>query len=158
SLYSLRWHPDGRQIATGSGSVWDSITGQQVQASIQNATEIGSAIDWSPSGVLAVGQSVEGRLTLAPNDNPLGSLISLATVSPLPSGTFPTTGVLDTFNRADGGIGSDWVVSPGGYSIASNQLHVGSGGPIYWNPTSFGADQEAFVTLSDINPDSEELD
>jgi len=86
-FYSLRWHPDGRQIATGKGAVWDSVSGQQVEASIPDASSLPSSIDWSPSGVLAVGQSVEGRLTLPPNDNPLGILASLVTVPPLPTPT-----------------------------------------------------------------------
>jgi WD40 repeat protein len=77
---SLRWHPDNRQIVVMGGAVWDSLSGQQVQARISDA----SAVDWSPAGVLAVGQEVEGRLILQPNENPLGSLVVLKTVLPLP--------------------------------------------------------------------------
>jgi WD40 repeat protein len=80
--YILRWHPDGRQIATGSGSSWDSVTGQRVQVGIPNASAF--AIDWSPTGVLAVGIRAEGRLTIPPNDNPVGVLAALCTVPPLP--------------------------------------------------------------------------
>ncbi|MEO8612485.1 MAG: hypothetical protein ABI690_31605 [Chloroflexota bacterium] len=175
--YNLRWHSDGRQIATASGKVWDSLSGQQIQASAPNASQLFYSLDWSPSGVLAVGISIEGRLELLPNDNPLGSLASLTTVPALPtptpsatptstatpsptpsSGTFPATSVLDNFNRADGVIGGNWNVATVGYSIASNHLDVGSGGAIYWNPATFGADQEAFVTLTNLDSAADEMD
>jgi WD40 repeat protein len=89
--YALRWHPDGRQIATGGGAVWDSLSGQKVQGSAPHPSGLFWAIDWSPSGVLAVGQYVQGRLTLSPDGNPLGSLASVITVPPLPTPT-PASG------------------------------------------------------------------
>lgn len=171
--HGLRWHPDGRQIATLGGGVWDSVSGQKVQPSVSNPSSIYWAADWSPSGVLAVGQSAEGRLEMQPNENPLGILASLTTVAPLAtptpsptltpsvtpgSGTFPATGVLDNFNRADGAIGSNWSVATVGYSIASNHLDVGSGGAIYWSPATFGANQEAYVTLTTPDSTAEEID
>jgi WD40 repeat protein len=79
----LRWHPDGRQIATTSGDVLDTLSGQWLQSTIPNASSIYWAAAWSPSGVLAIGQSAEGRLTLPPNVNPIGILASLTTVPPL---------------------------------------------------------------------------
>jgi WD40 repeat protein len=79
----LRWHPDGRQIATSGGRVWDTVTGQRVQTS----SPVGGywGLDWSPSGVLVYGKEMEGRLILQPNENPLGSLASLTTVQSLPT-------------------------------------------------------------------------
>jgi WD40 repeat protein len=166
----LRWHPDGRQIATGNGEVWDTVTGQAVQTLSPKGSH---GFDWSPSGVLAYGVITEGRLEIPPNDNPLGSLVSLATIPPLAtptpsptltpsptpnSGTFPATSVLDNFNRADGAIGGNWTIAPGGFSIASNQLDVGSGGAIHWSPATFGANQEVFVTLATADNDAEEID
>lgn len=65
-------------------------------------------------------------------------------------GTFPSTAVLDTFNRANGALGSNWA-SAGSYSIASNQLkpnctcNVPS--PV-WSATMFGPDQEAYFTFA----------
>ncbi|MBL8092741.1 MAG: hypothetical protein JNL73_01140, partial [Anaerolineales bacterium] len=73
-------------------------------------------------------------------------------------GAFPSTGVLDTFDRANGAVGSNWAGQAGGYSIATNRLDVGSGGDVYWSPTSFGANQEAFVTYTTIDPNGVELD
>ncbi|MCQ3976703.1 MAG: hypothetical protein DPW09_25010, partial [Anaerolineae bacterium] len=56
-------------------------------------------------------------------------------------------------------MGSSWSGTTTGYSISTNQLRVGSSGEqhIYWNSTSFGTDQEAYVTLSTINSSGVEV-
>ena len=56
-------------------------------------------------------------------------------------------------------MGSSWSGRTSGYSISANQLQVGSSGEqdIYWNSTSFGADQEAYVTLSSISLSGTEI-
>lgn len=67
---------------------------------------------------------------------------------------FPSTPLLDDFNRANGSIGSNWSGNTFGYNIASNQLSVdysGSNSDIYWSNEPFGADQEAYVTLTDMD-------
>ncbi|MDZ4722141.1 MAG: hypothetical protein SH847_27070, partial [Roseiflexaceae bacterium] len=71
--------------------------------------------------------------------------------------TFTVLSILDTFNRANGGVGSNWDGTTGtaAYKIASNRLDVQLGGPIYWK-TAFGKSQEAFVTLSTIDTGSRE--
>lgn len=91
----------------------------------------------------------------------------LKTPTPMPTPTatqsppvaFPSTGVLDTFNRDNGSLGSNWSGSTAGYQILSQQLrHVGTGEQdIYWNPASFGVDQEAFVTLANLDPTASEI-
>ena len=79
-----------------------------------------------------------------------GTATATITVRPL----FPRTGVLDTFNRADGAVGASWSGTSGSafYKIVGNRLDVQAGGPLVWKPTSFGATQEALVTLSTIDP------
>ncbi len=67
--------------------------------------------------------------------------------------------MLNNFNRADGVIGNNWNGFTGAYTIASNQLDIVTGGwdnHIYWKngDVPFGADQEAYVTFSQIDPDS----
>jgi hypothetical protein len=74
------------------------------------------------------------------------------------SGTFPTNGVLDNFNRAYGSLGSNWTGDTGGYSIDSNQLQADYGGAVYWNNASLGTNQEVYVTLSSINTSADEID
>jgi uncharacterized repeat protein (TIGR01451 family) len=68
----------------------------------------------------------------------------------------PTCTILDDFNRADGPLGSDWDGQTSGYRIKSNEVAVRAGGPIYWQPEAYGADQEACVTLTRINPKSKQ--
>lgn len=69
-----------------------------------------------------------------------------------------STIVLDDFNRANGSIGPNWSGATSGYSIVSNYLDVGSGdNSIFWG-TQFGPDQEAFVTLTTIDPSGSEQD
>jgi len=71
-------------------------------------------------------------------------------------GGFPASGVLDDFNRANGAIGSNWSGDTGSYVIASNQLDVNADGYIFWNASSFGADQEAYVTFSNVSGGTEQ--
>jgi RHS repeat-associated protein len=68
------------------------------------------------------------------------------------------TGVLDNFNRSNGGIGAGWSGATSGYSIASNKLDVGNGGDIYWNANAFGASQEAYIKFSTVASSGEEQD
>jgi len=77
--------------------------------------------------------------------------VALTIISAAPS--FPTTAVLDTFNRANGGVGANWsgASSVFDYLIASHVLYVVAGGRLVWKPSSFGTSQEAFVTLSTID-------
>ncbi len=72
--------------------------------------------------------------------------------------SFPQTPILDTFDRANGGLGANWSGSSSGYAVASNQLDVGSGGDIFWSATSFGVNQEAFVTLTTVDTSATEID
>lgn len=78
---------------------------------------------------------------------------------PAASCPFPSTPVLDNFNRANGPLGANWAGSTGGYAIAGNQLNVGAGDlAIYWQGATFGSNQEAFVTLSTVDVNASEID
>ncbi len=65
--------------------------------------------------------------------------------------------LLDTFNRANGSLGASWA-GPGlknGYRIDSQQVRVqSSGGAVFWK-LPIGADQEAFVTMTAIDPNGD---
>lgn len=76
-----------------------------------------------------------------------------ATEPPPPTGVaFPTTGLLDAFDT-NGALSASWSGS-----TAANQFFVGRGtarargtaGDIWWNPTTFGVNQEAYMTLVTI--------
>ena len=70
-------------------------------------------------------------------------------VSPLT--TFPSTAVIDDFNRANGPLGAPWQADVAGLAVSSNALvqPSGYGFPI-WGGSSFGPDQECFVTIKAI--------
>ncbi len=74
------------------------------------------------------------------------------------SGVFPTAGILDNFNRANGSVGSNWTDNTNSYTVVSNQLNVGNGGTLYWNAASFGANQEVYVTFKAIAASASEID
>jgi hypothetical protein len=68
---------------------------------------------------------------------------------------FPTTAILDDFNRADGALGGSWAgnLQQNRFRILNQQVQVqGVGGSIWWNVPAFGANQEAFFTLNQISP------
>lgn len=71
---------------------------------------------------------------------------------------FATTSILDDFNRANEGPppSSNWsgiTTTTNTLKVTSNQLDVDSTdiygfGSAYWNPASFGADSEAYLTIA----------
>ena len=71
--------------------------------------------------------------------------------------TFPKTGVLDSFDRSNAKLAREWSGDAGANSFKvtkSDQVAVHHGGEIYWQPASFGLDQEVFVTLTKVDPNS----
>jgi len=72
-----------------------------------------------------------------------------ANVGPL--GAAPPPGIADDFNRADGGLGSNWAVCQAAMAISGNKV-VMAANPcsMYWNSGSFANDQwsEADITLN----------
>jgi predicted outer membrane repeat protein len=82
-----------------------------------------------------------------------------STSIPTSSSGFPLNPVLDNFNRANGAIGTSWSGYTSAFSIASNQLDVNANGwntSILWKGSSFGADQEAYVTFAQVDSGSNE--
>ena len=61
---------------------------------------------------------------------------------------FPSTPVLDTFDRANGVVGGQWADQTATFSINTNMLAPASSvGYIEWNGATYGQDQEVYVTL-----------
>jgi hypothetical protein len=70
-------------------------------------------------------------------------------------GIGPTTPVLDTFNRANGGAGANWsLIKPTGFAAlnVSGNAAVDASASLftwdYWNQATFGPDAEAYVTVA----------
>ena len=76
--------------------------------------------------------------------------------TPMATG-FPRTGVLDNFNRADGALDANWAGNTAAYEVTGDKLAVEGGEDVYWRSTSFGVDQEVYVTLSNIEGTSAEI-
>ena len=114
-----------------------------------------------PAGVYTVDAYFNGTIPVSPaitlsddyygNSSRLGLSLTINVIK-----VFPTNSVLDNFNRTNGVVGSSWAISNGTsfYKIASNRLDIQLGGALVWKPTSFGANQEAFVTISTIDKHS----
>ncbi len=66
---------------------------------------------------------------------------------------FPTTGILDNFNRADGALGANWGRPYsnllGEWAVSGNQCVAGAlqNGAVanYWSAATFGADSEVYA-------------
>jgi RHS repeat-associated protein len=79
---------------------------------------------------------------------------------PMQQSGFPSTPVLDNFNRADSSaIGPNWNGVVSGYSIASNKLDVDAAADnIHWQGIKFDADQEAYFTFTNVDTAGGEQD
>ena len=91
-----------------------------------------------------------------------GATAPTATPAQSPTATpvrtaFPSTGVLDSFDRANGAIGAAWTGTANGFAISSNRLAVSNGEEIYWSGTSYGSVQEVYVTLSSVASTANEI-
>ncbi|HWE10859.1 MAG TPA: Ig-like domain repeat protein [Solirubrobacteraceae bacterium] len=84
-----------------------------------------------------------------------GSSSSATTVTVQAGGTttFPTTPILDTFSQSAGPLSSNWqspgLQDAGTVSVAASGQTISSGGAAsaIWKATSFGANQEAYLTV-----------
>lgn len=131
---------DGSQSSDGDG---DSLTfawtfGDGFGASIRNPshtyTQAGAYL-----AILTVGdgRGAESRDTVA------------VLVSPVTS--FPSTAVIDNFNRANAPLGAPWQGDVAGLAVQSNALGQPSGyGFPIWGGSAFGPNQECFVTIKTI--------
>ncbi|MEO5988441.1 MAG: PKD domain-containing protein, partial [Candidatus Eisenbacteria bacterium] len=95
------------------------------------------------------------RLTVS--DGRGGSSTAAVAVSVTASApAFPTTAVLDAFDRPDGAVGGNWVGEMQDLTLLGQQLMPIASAAAVWNGASFGVNQEAYVTLAAINPDAAE--
>ncbi|NOT33501.1 MAG: PKD domain-containing protein [Candidatus Eisenbacteria bacterium] len=96
-------------------------------------------------------------LNAADDDGSIGR--DTVNVVVLASSAFPTTPVLDNFNRANGPIGSPWVGITSGLTINNNMLWPSCCSPsTVWSSQSFGPNQEAFIRFQAISTSAPEQD
>ncbi|MCB9136481.1 MAG: hypothetical protein H6636_13725 [Anaerolineales bacterium] len=96
-------------------------------------------------------------LTPTPTSSPTTTPVPPTFTSAAPAGLL-TPALLDNFNRADGQIGPNWSGDTvDSATIFNNQLVVGESKDIFWNVNSFSINQEAYITLTDIDANASEI-
>jgi hypothetical protein len=160
----------------GSGSGTDTLTLSYKVASGQSSADLDyisvSALSLNGGAIVdALGNNASAALPAPGVAGSLGANKSIViaaaaptptpTPTPSPSPTPPgnsctAAGVLDNFNRANGGLGNNWrgFTDTDFYRIRSNRLDVQAGGPTYWNAASFGTNQSAFITFTALDSHS----
>jgi glucose/arabinose dehydrogenase len=99
------------------------------------------------------------NVVLTVSDGRGGTSQAQTLVSVYADANFPTSPVLDTFNRADGAVGAGWSLNGGSLVVAANAMRVASADVSgIWNAAPFGPDQEVFVTLKTLAPGATETD
>lgn len=88
-------------------------------------------------------------VTATPTETPTETATPTPTQTPTETPT-ATPGATETPQPARYALGPDWGGAVAGYWSDDERLRVGEGGGILWQ-TRFGADQEAFVTLAEID-------
>ncbi|HEY6865625.1 MAG TPA: PQQ-dependent sugar dehydrogenase, partial [Candidatus Eisenbacteria bacterium] len=67
----------------------------------------------------------------------------------LESGAFPSTALLDDFDRADGALGAPWTGEVDGFTLASQALELTwYSASVLWSGAGFAPEQEAYVTFA----------
>lgn len=67
---------------------------------------------------------------------------------------FPSTPVLDSFERSDGAVGADWLGNTAGFSVRNAAVSGTTvGGDSMYFHESFGGEQEVYATLEAFDPE-----
>jgi hypothetical protein len=158
STYSLALRSNGTIAAWGGGRLGQVSDAPTDGGYIAIDASGGHSLALRSNGtIVAWGNDSSGQVSGTPTVGgytaiSAGGDSNLALKAPA-APAFPTTAVLDSFNRANGRIGTNWRGSTGTgfYRIITNQVDVINDGPLYWR-SSFGVAQEVYVTLTTIDP------
>lgn len=105
--------------------------------------------------VIAQQSDREGYVKI-PNDAETNQLLALLNklgygLDRVSTGTFPTTSVLDNFNRGNGGLGANWSDIFAGLTINTNVVAgTNADNGAFYNPITPGPDSEVFLTISTL--------
>ncbi len=153
-MYEMNFASSGQPTATLSGSPMPTATNTVTLTPTR-----------TPSPTPTAAETFTQTLTLAASNTPTHtatptptSVFTATATATLPAAGFPATGILDAFDRANGAIGSGWNGDKSSFTISGNRLVATSGGMLFWNAASFGADQEAYVTLANIDSATTNMD
>ncbi|MCC6651809.1 MAG: PQQ-dependent sugar dehydrogenase, partial [Candidatus Eisenbacteria bacterium] len=111
----------------------------------------GSSSQPSPLHTYQVAGAYTASLTVTDGNG--GSSLATVGITVGSVSTFPTTTVLDDFNRANGGLGALWVDDAASLVITSNTMRqLGPSATTVWNGLSFGPDQECYIRMDAVTP------
>ena len=146
-LFTASFTDAGPGAHTGS---WN--TGAVTETAIITEPSDGSPGSASVLHTFAAAGSYPVTLNLNSTCGTLDSATVVVVAAAETTQAFPQAGILDTFSRANGAIGSDWTDMTSTFSIQAHRL-VQAGGESYvqWQGATFGANQEVFVTLSTVS-------
>ncbi len=168
TLSASNTSPPAGASVTYTATVTPGITGPIEPGGTVAFLDGGNSISGCSAQSLAAGSSSSNATCTVSYPNPgshtitasyggdanfTGSSSSPTTVNVSPPPTFPTTPVLDTFSQSAGALSSNWqspgLQDAGTVSVASSGQTVSSGGAAsaIWKATSFGANQEAYMTV-----------
>ena len=151
------------QSLSASAGVWSGVPAPTFGYQWQRCNSGGSScvdVVGATGSSLLLGASDVGStfVVVVTATNGSGSAVASSLASAVvvaSSGIGPTTPVLDNFNRANGGVGSNWsLIRPtgfGGMNVSGNAAVDASASSFawdYWNAGSFGPDSEAYVTVA----------
>ena len=139
---------------TGSPAPTFSYQWQRCDSSGLNCVNIAATSSTYTLVTADVGSTIVVAVTGSNGSGSAGPISSAAT-GVVNSSLAPTTPVLDAFNRANGGAGSNWsLIRPSGFAPmnVSNNAAVDSSTSLfawnYWNAANFGPDSEAYMTVA----------
>jgi hypothetical protein len=133
----LAWYIDGSGAGRAAGLRYSEVDGRLVY----------------------LGFGLEGIQTTAQRAEVLERLLRWLESGAASSPAFPTTDVLDDFDRPNGGVGSAWTGATTSYGIVSHALYNAGGNAsvLLWG-SPFGPDQEVYATLSAVDAGADEID
>jgi Bacterial Ig-like domain (group 3) len=139
--------PSGTVTFLDGGSPISGCTAQPLTAGSSSGTAT-CTVSYPSTGSHTITATYGGDADFTGSSSPA----TTATVQ-APTTTFPTTSVLDTFSQSPGPLSSSWqspaLQDAGQVSVASSGQTVSSGGAASaaWKATSFGANQQAYLTV-----------
>jgi hypothetical protein len=111
----------------------------------------------NPNSAASVGTILAPTVDIDGGPRPTGARFDMG-ADELPGAVvvaFPSTGVLDSFTRANGVLGSNWDGDTGNlttFRVRTNTASVRATGIAWWRVgPEFGANQEAFFTLTKLS-------
>jgi len=140
-------NPSGTVAFLDGGSAISGCGAQPVTAGSSSATAT-CTVSYPSAGSHTIAATYGGDTNFAGSSSPATTV----TVQPV-TATFPTTPILDTFAQSPGPLSSSWqspsLQDAGKVSVATSGQTISSGGAAsaIWQATSFGANQQAYLTV-----------